>query len=55
MSFVFKPTWQAEGEGAKVLRIIGNKFLKNLDPFLMLDMARVRLPVGFPDHPHRGF
>ena len=21
----------------------------------MLDMAEAKLPVGFPDHPHRGF
>jgi len=55
MSFVFKPSWQNEGQGARVLRIINNKFLKNLDPFLMLDFFKVRLPAGFPDHPHRGF
>ena len=24
MSFVFKPIWQNEGKGAKVLRVIGN-------------------------------
>lgn len=55
MATVFKPIWQAEGKGAKVLRIVGSKHLKNLDPFLMLDFAKVKLPVGFPDHPHRGF
>ncbi len=55
MSFVFKPTWQAEGQGASVLRIINNKYLKRLDPFLMLDYFKVKLPAGFPDHPHRGF
>jgi redox-sensitive bicupin YhaK (pirin superfamily) len=55
MSFVFKPTWQAEGQGASVLRIINNKHLKSLDPFLMLDFFKVKLPAGFPDHPHRGF
>ena len=27
----------------------------NLDPFLMLDFFNVKLPAGFPDHPHRGF
>jgi len=26
-----------------------------LDPFLMLDWFNVKLPAGFPDHPHRGF
>lgn len=29
--------------------------MKNLDPFLLLDEARVSAPAGFPDHPHRGF
>jgi redox-sensitive bicupin YhaK (pirin superfamily) len=38
-----------------VTRVIGNKFLGNLDPFLMLDLFNVKLPAGFPDHPHRGF
>lgn len=55
MSFVFKPAWQNEGKGARVIRIIGNQHLTNLDPFLMLDLFKVRLPAGFPDHPHRGF
>ena len=41
--------------GAKVRRFIGVKHNEHLDPFLMLDLARVRLPAGFPDHPHRGF
>lgn len=55
MAFVFKPLWQAEGKGAKVLRIIGGKHLPTLDPFLLLDYAKVKLPAAFPDHPHRGF
>ena len=29
--------------------------MNNLDPFLMLDLFKVKLPAGFPDHPHRGF
>ena len=41
--------------GAKVRRYIGSRHIDNLDPFLMLDMARVKLPAAFPDHPHRGF
>lgn len=28
--------------------------MKNLDPFLILDEFCVKLPAGFPDHPHRG-
>lgn len=55
MSYVFSPAWQGEGVGAKVLRVIGNQYLDRLDPFLMLDYFKVRLPAGFPDHPHRGF
>ena len=54
---IFKPTHCAEGVGAKVKRIIGAEGLdmKQMDPFLMLDYFDVRLPSGFPDHPHRGF
>ena len=52
---IFSPKLQGEGDGAKVMRFIGTKNLDNLDPFLMLDMANVKLPAGFPDHPHRGF
>ena len=46
---------QGEGQGALVRRTIGRPELRNLDPFLMLDEFRVKLPAGFPDHPHRGF
>lgn len=54
---VFKPKYQAEGKGARVRRIIGTHVLnkKEMDPFLMLDHFNVKLPAGFPDHPHRGF
>ncbi|XP_029459072.1 pirin isoform X2 [Rhinatrema bivittatum] len=46
---------QSEGVGACVRRSIGRSELKNLDPFLLLDEAKVGKPAGFPDHPHRGF
>ncbi len=36
-------------------QIKGVSQLKNFDPFLMLDFFNVKLPAGFPDHPHRGF
>lgn len=54
---IFKPKQQAEGVGARVRRIIGSSSLnkKDMDPFLMLDYFNVKLPAGFPDHPHRGF
>lgn len=51
----FSASEQGEGDGARVRRYIGVKQLPLLDPFLMLDMAEACLPVGFPDHPHRGF
>lgn len=52
---VFAQKEQAEGDGAKVRRFIGVKQLPRLDPFLMLDLFKTKLPAGFPDHPHRGF
>ena len=55
ISRVFTPKRQAEGDGAEVVRIIGNQTLRNLDPFLMMDHFEVYKPHGFPDHPHRGF
>jgi len=52
---IFSPKEQGEGDGARVNRIIGTRNLGTLDPFLMLDLFNVKLPAGFPDHPHRGF
>ncbi|CAD8088866.1 unnamed protein product [Paramecium sonneborni] len=52
---IFTPPTVPEGQGAQVIRIIGNNQLRNLNPFMMLDHAFVKLPAGFPDHPHRGF
>ena len=54
ISQVFEAKEQAEGVGARVKRFIGVRNLPNLDPFLMLDNFNVKLPGGFPDHPHRG-
>lgn len=55
IKLTIKPAFQSEGDGAKVMRLIGIPELKNFDPFLMLDLFSVKLPAGFPDHPHRGF
>ncbi|KAL4485373.1 hypothetical protein ABPG72_008549 [Tetrahymena utriculariae] len=55
ISKVFSPQFKNEGVGVKVLRIIGGEHCRRLDPFLMLDFAHLKLPAGFPDHPHRGF
>jgi hypothetical protein len=54
ISQTFVAKEQAEGVGARVKRFIGVRQLPNLDPFLMLDNFNVKLPAGFPDHPHRG-
>ena len=49
----------SEGAGVTVHRSIGTPALRNLDPFLMLDLFGSDDPdeyiAGFPDHPHRGF
>lgn len=50
----FVPKVVAEGDGAMVSRIIGGREVPELDPFLLLDHGKARLPTGFPDHPHRG-
>ena len=49
------PGKQAEGAGATVTRVVGGRECRCLDPLLMLDYFCLRLPAGFPDHPHRGF
>ena len=51
---IFSPEEEIEGVGATVRRMIGGD-LPRIDPFLLLDLFKVKLPDGFPDHPHRGF
>ncbi len=49
----------SDGAGVKLTRVIGQRALDTLDPFLMLDEFRSDSASdyigGFPDHPHRGF
>ncbi len=49
----------SDGAGVKLNRVIGNRGLSELDPFLLLDEFRSEDGAdyigGFPDHPHRGF
>ncbi|MGH1486749.1 MAG: pirin family protein [Cellvibrionaceae bacterium] len=48
-----------DGDGVKIKRSIGSKFLPQLDPFLLLDELKSDEKAdyigGFPAHPHRGF
>ena len=56
---IITATAVSEGAGVTVHRTIGTPALRNLDPFLMLDLFGSDDPddyiAGFPDHPHRGF
>ncbi|HKE49541.1 MAG TPA: pirin family protein, partial [Rhodanobacteraceae bacterium] len=49
----------SDGAGVRLTRVIGQRALDMLDPFLMLDEFRSDSAAdyigGFPDHPHRGF
>lgn len=44
-----------DGNDATLSRIFPSPQLRNLDPFVLLDDFDVRIPAGFPEHPHRGF
>lgn len=47
-----------DGAGVKLMRVLGNRTVKDFDPFLMLDVFDSENPDdyarGFPMHPHRG-
>jgi len=56
-TFRGQPT--SDGAGVKLTRVIGQRDLDMVDPFLMLDEFRSDQAgdylAGFPNHPHRGF
>src|SRR5258708_35247376 len=49
----------SDGAGVRLMRVIGQPQLAELDPFLLLDQFHSDQPSdyigGFPEHPHRGF
>lgn len=56
ISKVWKSIQVNDGDGVNLQRVIGTKQVDYIDPFLMLDhIISIKLPAGFPDHPHRGF
>jgi redox-sensitive bicupin YhaK (pirin superfamily) len=56
---VFRGQPTSDGAGVKLTRLIGQRDLDMLDPFLLLDEFRSNSASdyigGFPSHPHRGF
>jgi redox-sensitive bicupin YhaK (pirin superfamily) len=59
VSRVVKGMPATDGAGVELTRVIGQRVLPMLDPFLLLDAFRSDKPedyiAGFPPHPHRGF
>lgn len=59
LSATYQGEFGVDGDGVKLTRLIGNKTLNMLDPFLLLDSFESDEPNdyigGFPEHPHRGF
>jgi len=59
LSIISQGQLGSDGDGVKLTRLIGNKDLNMLDPFLLLDLFESDQPNdyigGFPEHPHRGF
>jgi len=56
-AFSFAPTSTDEATGVTIMRAIGGERMCILDPFLLLDHAKIEATspvVGFPRHPHRG-
>lgn len=47
-----------DGAGVRLVRVLGNRTVRDFDPFLMLDAFDSTDPedyiAGFPTHPHRG-
>lgn len=60
VSRIIKSEATSDGEGVKLNRSFPNRFISELDPFLLLDeMGPTEIKPGngkgFPHHPHRGF
>src|SRR5512133_3314717 len=51
-------TYQVDGAGVKLVRVLGHGDVQDFDPFLMMDAFDSHDPDdyvrGFPWHPHRG-
>ncbi|MCF8564251.1 pirin family protein [Alicyclobacillus tolerans] len=41
--------------GREHVRVFPTRSVYYMDPFLLLDHFAIEKPMGFPDHPHRGF
>ncbi|MEX0951014.1 MAG: pirin family protein [Gammaproteobacteria bacterium] len=56
---VFRGVNTQDGAGVSIRRVIGSHFVREIDPFLLLDELHSDNPddyiAGFPPHPHRGF
>ncbi|TBR37846.1 pirin family protein [Marinomonas agarivorans] len=59
LKYVTSGQMTSDGDGVKLVRLIGNRHLDMLDPFLLMDVFSSDEPQdyigGFPPHPHRGF
>ena len=49
------PQRNNQGYGRKSMRVLGGHEQEHIDPMLGLFYVDLKLPAGFPDHPHRGF
>jgi len=56
---IVKGSFVTDGAGVRLNRLIADRALDNIDPFLLFDEFKSDKPddyiKGFPTHPHRGF